>query len=100
MVKEIKDTEYNKVIEKGKVVIDCFAPWCGPCKMISPVIDSLSEELKDASFYKINVDDADIITRDYQIMSIPTILIFEDGKLKEKVIGFRSKSELKDIINK
>ncbi len=100
MVKEIKDTEYNKVIEKGKVVIDCFAPWCGPCKMISPVIDSLSEELKDTSFYKINVDDADIITRDYQIMSIPTILIFEDGKLKEKVIGFRSKSELKDIINK
>ena len=97
MVKEIKDTEYNKVIEKGKVVIDCFAPWCGPCKMISPVIDSLSEELKDTSFYKINVDDADIITRDYQIMSIPTILIFEDGKLIDKVVGLRSKSELKEL---
>ena len=98
MVKEIKDTEYEKVIEKGKVVIDCYAPWCGPCKMISPIIDNLSEEIKDVNFFKINVDDAEKITSDYDIMSIPTILIFEDGKLKDKVVGFRSKSELEELI--
>ena len=100
MVKEIKDKEYEKKIEKGKVVIDCYAPWCGPCKMISPIIDALSEELKDVTFYKINVDDAEKIVMDYQIMSIPTILVFEEGKLKDKIIGFRSKSELLDIIKK
>ena len=98
MVKEIKDTEYEKVIEKGKVVIDCYAPWCGPCKMISPIIDKLSEEINNVSFYKINVDDAEKITSDFNIMSIPTILIFEDGKLKEKVVGFKSKSELEELI--
>ena len=98
MVKEIKDVEYEKVIEKGKVVIDCYAPWCGPCKMISPIIDKLIEEIKDVDFYKINVDDAEKITSEFDIMSIPTILIFENGKLKEKVVGFKSKSELEELI--
>ena len=97
MVKEIKDIEYEKVIEKGKVIIDCYAPWCGPCKMISPIIDTLSEEIKDANFYKINVDEAEKIIGDYEIMSIPTILIFNNGKLKEKVVGFKSKSELEEL---
>lgn len=97
MVKEIKDTEYEKLIKEGKVVIDCYAPWCGPCKMISPIIDKLAEELKETKFYKVNVDEAEIITKDFEIMSIPTILIFENGKLKDKVVGFRSKSELEEL---
>ena len=98
MVKEINDKEYEKIIKKGKVVIDCYAPWCGPCKMISPIIDKISEEMKEVTFYKINVDEAEKITTDYDIMSIPTILIFEDGELKNKVVGFRSKSELEELI--
>jgi thioredoxin 1 len=97
MVKEIKDTEYETLIKDGKVVIDCFAPWCGPCKMISPIIDAIAEEMKDINFYKINVDEAEKITTEFQIMSIPTILIFENGKLKDKVVGFRSKSELEEL---
>ena len=100
MVELVKDNEYEKLIKEGKVVIDCFATWCGPCKMLSPIIDSLSEELIDVKFYKIDVDEAEKITTDYEIMSIPTILIFEDGKLKEKVVGFKSKEELKEIINR
>ena len=100
MVELVKDTNYEELIKDKKVVIDCFATWCGPCKMLSPIIDSLSEELTDVKFYKIDVDDAEKITTDYEIMSIPTILIFEDGKLKEKVVGFRSKEELKEIINR
>lgn len=99
MVKEIKDTEYKKIVsDNKKVVIDCFAPWCGPCKMISPIMDGLSEEIEDVVFVKINVDDAENITEEYEIMSIPTILIFEDGKLKNKTVGFKSKSELEDLI--
>lgn len=98
MVKEINDKDYEKLIKKGKVVIDCYAPWCGPCKMISPIIDKISEEMKEVTFYKINVDEAEKITTDYDIMSIPTILIFEDGELKNKVVGFRSKSELEELI--
>lgn len=97
MVKEIKDTEYETVIKEGKVVIDCYAPWCGPCKMISPIIDDFSEEITTTKFYKINVDEAEKITKDFNIMSIPTLLIFENGELKDKVVGLRSKSELEEI---
>ena len=100
MVKEIKDSEYKELVKNNKkVVIDCYAPWCGPCKMISPVIDKISEEINDTIFYKINIDNAEEIVKDYSIMSIPTILIFEDNKLKDKVIGFRSKEELVEKIN-
>ncbi len=97
MVKEIKDTEYETLIKEGKVVIDCYAPWCGPCKMMSPIIDSIAEEMKEIKFYKINVDDAEKITEEFQIMSIPTILVFENGNLKEKVVGFKSKSDLEEL---
>ena len=99
MVKEIKDNEYEKLIkENDKVVIDCFANWCGPCKMLSPVIDKLSEENENIKFYKVDVDKAEKITKDFMIMSIPTLLIFENGKLKDKVVGLKSKSELEEII--
>ena len=99
MVKIIKDSDYKNIIKDNKkVVIDCYADWCGPCRMLSPVVDALSEELNDVKFYKVNVDDAETITKDFEIMSIPTLLIFESGKLKEKVIGLRSKSELEEII--
>ena len=99
MVKEIKDNEYEQIVKDNKkVVIDCFATWCGPCRMLSPVLDSISEELKDVTFVKIDVDNAEKITTEYQIMSIPTLLIFEDGKLKEKVVGLKSKTELIDLI--
>ena len=99
MVKEIKDTEYEKIVkENKKVLIDCYANWCGPCKMLSPVIDALAEEIKEVKFYKVDVDTAEKITSDFDIMSIPTLLIFEDGKLKEKVVGLRSKSELEELL--
>ena len=97
MVKEIKDTEYETILKEGKVVIDCYAPWCGPCKMISPIIDELAEKIPETKFYKINVDEAEKITEEYQIMSIPTILIFENGGLVNKIVGFRSKSELEEL---
>ena len=99
MVREINDIEYKELIKKdNKVVIDCYASWCGPCKMLSPIIDSLADEYKDIEFYKVNVDDAEIITEEFNIMSIPTLLIFENGELKEKVVGLKSKSELEDLI--
>ena len=98
-VKEIQEKEWKKVIEqKGKILVDCYAPWCGPCKLLSPIIDELAEETKNCKFYKINVDDAEEISREYGIMSIPTLLLFEDGELKEKTIGLKSKEELKKII--
>lgn len=99
MVKEITESEFSNVIKSNKkVLVDCYAPWCGPCKMISPIVDMLSEEIKDVSFYKINVDNAQEMAVNYGIMSIPTLLIFENGEMKNRVVGFRSKSELEDLL--
>ena len=100
MVVEINDNEYEKIInENEKVVIDCYASWCGPCKMLSPILDELSKELTDIKFYKVNVDESELITSKYQIMSIPTILIFEKGNLKNTIVGLKSKNELKELIS-
>ena len=98
MVNEINEKEFNDKIKSGKVLVDCFAPWCGPCRMLSPIIDEIAGEIDNYTFYKLNIDNCENISREYGIMSIPTLLIFEDGELKEKLIGFKTKDELKEIL--
>ena len=98
MVKELKENEFKDVIKKGKVLIDCYATWCGPCRMLSPVIDELSKEIEGVDFYKLDVDDAPNVSQEFGIMSIPTLLLFKDGKLSDTVVGLRSKSELEEFL--
>ena len=97
MVKDITDQTFKELSSNGKVVVDCFAEWCGPCKMLSPIIDELAEELTDVNFYKLNVDESVEVVRKYNIMSIPTILIFNDGELINQTVGLKSKEELKEL---
>ena len=94
MVKQIDTKEFKEVIKEGKVVVDLFATWCGPCKMLSPILDEISEEITTTEFYKIDVDDNQDVAREYNVMSIPTILIFEDGNLVNKIVGLRSREDL------
>jgi thioredoxin 1 len=98
MVKNITEQDFNKEIKEGKVLVDCYAEWCGPCKMLSPIVDELSEELTDVKFFKLNVDDNQELAQEYQIMSIPTLLIYEDGKLVNTSVGLKSKDELKELL--
>jgi len=98
MVKNINKDEFENIIKDEKVVIDCYADWCGPCKMLSPIIDELSEELTNINFYKLNVDEEEELAYEYRIMSIPTILIFEKGVLKQTLVGFKNKEELLSIL--
>ena len=98
MVTEINEKEFNDKIKSGKVLVDCYAPWCGPCRMLGPIIDELASEVTDYSFYKLNVDDSEEVAVKYGIMSIPCVLIFENGELKETSIGLKSKSELKELL--
>ena len=97
-VNKINENEFKEVISAGKVLVDCYADWCGPCKMLSPIIDEIAEKNNVYSFYKLNVDEAESIAREYMIMSIPTLLLFENGELKEKLVGFKSKEELEEIL--
>lgn len=101
MVNKISDLEFDeKISVNKKVIIDCYADWCGPCRMLGPVIEEVASEINNCDFYKLNVDENKEIPRRYGIMSIPTILIFDSGELKEQLVGFRSKEELIDIIKK
>lgn len=97
-VVEIKEQDFVKKtqVKDKKVLIDCYASWCSPCRMLSPIIDELSEEITNYDFYKLDVDEAEKIAQKYDISAIPTLLIFADGELKEKIIGFKNKEELKE----
>lgn len=81
-----------------KVVVDFWADWCGPCKMLGPVIDELSEELTDIKFCKVNVDEEAELATKYKIMSIPSVLVFEGGKLIDTSMGFKPKAALETFI--
>lgn len=98
---ELSQGDFEKKIEKGTTLVDFYAPWCGPCKMMSPVIEELTKEYEGkAGIYKVNVDNEPQLANDHQVMSIPTIVIFKDGKPVDQTLGAQSKDKLKEMIDK
>ena len=103
MIKEVNDKNFNEEIANSDniVVVDFWAPWCGPCKMLSPVIEELASEMgANVKFAKVNVDECPIIASTYKISSIPTVMVFNKDSVKETLVGFRPKAELKKVIEK
>lgn len=101
MAKVINSNEFNnEVLESNEVVlVDFSAVWCGPCKMLAPVIDELSVEMEGkAKVFKIDVDQSGDIAQKYGIMNVPTVIIFKNGEIVDKVVGFNPKEVLKTKI--
>ena len=99
LVKHITDAEFQGTVATGVTLIDFWAPWCGPCKMIAPILDELAGELDGrAKIVKINVDDNPQVASQYGIMSIPTLLLFKDGKKVDQKVGALAKPALKNFI--
>lgn len=100
MVKDIKTQEFEeKVLSADKtVLVDFWASWCGPCKMLSPAVDSVSEQVTDADFYKVNVDEEPELAREYGIMSIPTLIVFKNGEIADQSIGVISETDIKALV--
>ena len=84
--------------EKGKVLVDFWAAWCGPCKMLAPIVDEFAESNDDVKVCKVNVDNEQELAVRYGVMSIPTLLLFENGKLVNKSIGLVSKEKIESMV--
>jgi len=96
-----KDNFQSEVISSDKpVLLDFWAPWCGPCRMLSPTVDALAEELTDVKVGKINVDEQPELAMQFKVMSIPTLVVMKDGKIVSQSLGVRPKAEILSMLGK
>lgn len=95
-----KDNFEAEVIgSDGLVLVDFWAEWCGPCRMLSPIVDEIAEELSEVKVGKVNVDDEKELASEYGVMSIPTLLLFKNGELAATSVGYKPKKELLKMFN-
>ncbi|AVK49365.1 thioredoxin [Clostridium sp. MF28] len=96
MIKILKENEFKSEIKDGLVVVDFYADWCAPCKMLAPIFEELALEMKETvKFVKVNVDNNQSVANEYNIASIPSLVIFKNGEMKDKLVGFRPKEDIK-----
>ncbi len=100
MVKKISENEFNIIKNESAVLVDFSATWCGPCKMLAPVLEEVSEELKDSvNFYNIDIDENPDLAEQYQITSIPSLVLLKNGAVADMQIGFLPKAGIIEFIN-
>ena len=102
---QFTDQNFQQEVEQsnGVVLVDFFAEWCGPCKIMGPIIEELAEEYKNKEGVKIgklNIDENQAVAQKFNVMSIPTLILFKDGKPVETLVGMQNKELLQELINK
>ena len=93
-VQKLNQNNFDHAIASGTALVDFYADWCGPCRMVSPIVDEIAEERRDITFGKVNVDDENALAMKYGVMSIPTLLVFKDGKETARIVGARPKQAI------
>ena len=100
-LKHLNEQEFNTVKNGTKpAMIDFFATWCGPCKMLAPVLEKAAEELTNVQFYKVDIDEEMELANQYKIMTVPTLLFFKDGKLVFQNSGVISRKQLESMLER
>ena len=101
-VKHLSKSEFDQAVNAGEdlVVVDFFATWCGPCKMLTPVVESMAETLPEVHFYKVDIDEEIELATRFQVMSVPTLLYMKKGQIVGKSIGLVSKADMESEIAK
>lgn len=100
MIKHFEESmEFDTEVKEGKVIVDFFATWCGPCRMLGQTLEEFSKENDDITILKIDIDDYQELAIKFGIMSVPTILFYKDGELINKRVGFCNKKELINYFN-
>ena len=102
MLKKLNNQNFdNEVLNNnGIALIDFYADWCGPCKMVSPIVDEIANERTDITVGKINVDESNALAIKYGVVSIPTLIVFKDGKEQTRIVGYRPKEDILAILKK
>jgi thioredoxin 1 len=99
MVTELNEDNFNKTIKQGKAIVDFYADWCGPCQMMKPIFEKVSKEAKGVNFFKVNVDNCAETATLFAVRSIPTVVLFKEGKEVDRFLGLVSESDFKARIN-
>jgi thioredoxin 1 len=98
MEKVLTDSNFKEEIKEGLVLVDFWAPWCAPCRMLGPIIEEVAQEAEGVSVGKLNVDEEQSTAQEFQIMSIPTVMLFKDGEPVETIVGLRPKEAYLEVI--
>jgi thioredoxin 1 len=100
MAEVLTDNNFDEKIKEGITLVDFYADWCGPCKMIAPIIDELSNEVEGADVVKLDVDASPETAAKFGIRSIPIVMVFKDGKVEDKLVGGSTKQNYLNMIEK
>ncbi len=100
MIVHTTEEKFNEEIKSGKVLVDFYADWCGPCQMLGPILEEVAAEQSDVKIVKLNVDNAQSIAGQYRVMSIPTMILFNDGEVVDQKVGVVAKADILTWINK
>lgn len=96
--KYLDESTFEKEIEQGSYLVDFYADWCGPCRMLTPVLEEVAEETADVVIAKIDIDKAQGVASHFQVTSIPTLVLFKNGKEVARLVGLRDKEQIKNFI--
>ena len=97
-IKHLDDETFDEAVAAGVTLVDFHADWCGPCRMVAPIVSELAGEMNDVTIAKVDIEKAQKTTAEWQVTSVPTLIVFKDGEVVNRVVGIRDKESIRSMI--